>query len=1040
MLPYRIIVLGSVLFFIINNTYSQSFNNLKFRTYGLREGLPFNRISSVGKDSSGFIWVSTEEGVCRFDGVRFEYFKSGDETPYKLRSSGQYFIASDNHKRLWIGGDNGLAWYNAAQNRFEYPQFKGYSDSIPIQRFWFDKKNTLWAFSNDQLIAINTNTLNLDTMPAHFRGCFDVYGDSKGRIWATGVGGKLMQYNIQTKQMTVQKVPFESLDIFEDSKGWIWFTGGKLFGLNPQTQVIEGFLPEKMPDSEIFMTRHLSTFPHFTADSILWVTTLNHGIVLFNLNTHKFLERFIKKDPLLLSSLPGNRLRYLFDDGKNLWIAPFSGGLTKLDMQDQDFGSVRLTFQEEQNAPEITTICEDTRNKDIWWAGTRGGGLIQYNYLDKKVLNRYLTPNAATYQSTAEVNDICIDNTGKLWIATEGGVFYIENNVLKPKNIPVTAKSIRRMSKGLNDNIWLLNQENLLLLNTKTGIIKPFPIPDFLKNKLQLPTLIDAEEDKNGIVWLATFKGLIQFTPQTANWQLLSPFEQDAHDTNSWTTDIEKDQNGNLWMSTFEGLIYYNIDKKAFKLYTEKEGIPPVIITQVFTDAAGGVWAFTQYGVYFKENISPIFKKMEINNGFSNDDYKGVVRNIHRLNGKFFFIKEGMNLSFDPLKVNQNTGLATPLIRYFMVKNQAYPFDNQQVTNTYLTLPYHQNFVLFDYTAINYTQSESLHFKYILEGFGKDTTFANTIRTANYTNLPSGKYIFKLWAANSAGLWNSTPSVFHLKINAPWWEAWWFRLLAFLSFILLVRWWYKSQAQKAKARADEKEREAMFKQREAELRHEVSEVKLAALSAQMNPHFVFNCLNSINNYIVMNDADNASHYLGMFSKLIRRVLDSSRTEYVNLETELETLRLYIELESMRFGKKFDYDINITEGVDVAAIVVPPLLIQPYIENAIWHGMMHKKDGHGRLNVHVGLEDTGKKEEKVVITIEDNGVGRNQAALIKSKAANQHKSHGMNVNHERLGVINELYHLDAHVRIHDLMAENGESLGTKVVLRMNTQLN
>jgi LytS/YehU family sensor histidine kinase len=184
---------------------------------------------------------------------------------------------------------------------------------------------------------------------------------------------------------------------------------------------------------------------------------------------------------------------------------------------------------------------------------------------------------------------------------------------------------------------------------------------------------------------------------------------------------------------------------------------------------------------------------------------------------------------------------------------------------------------------------------------------------------------------------------------------------------------------------------------------------------------------------VMNDPNNASHYLGMFSKLIRGVLDASRAEYVSLEEELEILRIYIELESMRFGKRFDYEIRIAPDLDTVRSVLPPMLIQPYVENAIWHGLMHKED-RGKL-----LLTAGREKEELVVGIEDDGVGRKRAAELKSKTANQHKSHGMTVTHERLGIINDLYRLNARVKIYDLSDEKGQAMGTRVVLRLKMEV-
>jgi LytS/YehU family sensor histidine kinase len=193
----------------------------------------------------------------------------------------------------------------------------------------------------------------------------------------------------------------------------------------------------------------------------------------------------------------------------------------------------------------------------------------------------------------------------------------------------------------------------------------------------------------------------------------------------------------------------------------------------------------------------------------------------------------------------------------------------------------------------------------------------------------------------------------------------------------------------------------------------------------MNPHFVFNCLSSINRFILVNQPDEASAYLTKFSRLIRLILDNSRTETVPLNKELEALQLYVEMEQMRFTDHFEYRLEVTDGVQTEHVEVPPLLIQPFVENAIWHGLMHKK-APGLLQVRVFYE--GKK---LCVEVEDNGIGRQRAMELKSRSATVNKSLGMRVTAERLEVINQLYGTNAEVTTVDLKDENGEAIGTRV---------
>jgi LytS/YehU family sensor histidine kinase len=217
-----------------------------------------------------------------------------------------------------------------------------------------------------------------------------------------------------------------------------------------------------------------------------------------------------------------------------------------------------------------------------------------------------------------------------------------------------------------------------------------------------------------------------------------------------------------------------------------------------------------------------------------------------------------------------------------------------------------------------------------------------------------------------------------------------------------------------------------------ENKQRLSEVEMKALRAQMNPHFLFNSLNSINNFILKNDADNASAYLTRFARLVRLILDNSRHEWVSLEQELQALKLYIELEQLRFDQTFRYYIQVGAGVDVNHCQIPPMMLQPYVENAIWHGLLHRNTEGGILLINLALDG----RDQLKITIEDNGVGRKASALRKSQQRSMHKqSHGMQITSERLDTINAVYQIDARSSIDDLYDATGRAAGTRVVLTM-----
>ncbi|MVM28456.1 hypothetical protein GO755_00325 [Spirosoma sp. HMF4905] len=209
-----------------------------------------------------------------------------------------------------------------------------------------------------------------------------------------------------------------------------------------------------------------------------------------------------------------------------------------------------------------------------------------------------------------------------------------------------------------------------------------------------------------------------------------------------------------------------------------------------------------------------------------------------------------------------------------------------------------------------------------------------------------------------------------------------------------------------------------------------AEAEMAGLRSQMNPHFIFNCLNSIKLYAIENESEKASEYLTKFSRLIRMVLENSRSERVTLQNELETLRLYMDMEAMRFKQKLSFRIDVAPDVDARFLEIPPLLIQPYVENAIWHGLMHKPTG-GTVHVKATLP----QETLLQLTITDDGVGRARSAELKSKSASHRKSFGLKMTSERISLVNQIYQTQTQAQIMDLVDSFGEPCGTKVILEI-----
>ena len=219
------------------------------------------------------------------------------------------------------------------------------------------------------------------------------------------------------------------------------------------------------------------------------------------------------------------------------------------------------------------------------------------------------------------------------------------------------------------------------------------------------------------------------------------------------------------------------------------------------------------------------------------------------------------------------------------------------------------------------------------------------------------------------------------------------------------------------------------------LLHDTAEIELQALRAQMNPHFIFNCLNSINRFIMKNEPRIASDYLTQFSRLIRFVLNNSKKSWVPLEDEIDMLKLYLDMERLRFKNAFSYQLICDEAIDPLTMFVPPLLLQPFVENAIWHGLMHKKE-NGLVTISFRLE-----HDILHCTIIDNGVGRSAAAAAGSKSSQSHKSMGIQIARERLALINgNMEDEKVAFYIEDMFDNAGLPAGTKVNLKIRFRRN
>jgi two-component sensor histidine kinase len=456
-------------------------------------------------------------------------------------------------------------------------------------------------------------------------------------------------------------------------------------------------------------------------------------------------------------------------------------------------------------------------------------------------------------------------------------------------------------------------------------------------------------------------------------------------------------------------------------------------------DSAGYIW-FDNYlnKICRLDTASGIITVLTEADGYEEQAYGSGSSAAKDARGNLYFGDAGYNdftIGLDRIYPERYSSAAGVYLRSLDINQKPFSLSTGLNNLEELSLNYDQNSINFETGIIDYYARGKGHIRYKLEENGKDVNwqYGPAYYTIRYEGLQPGKYKLTLQASNVGNEFNSPIKILFINISPAFWNTWWFRTIVAVFilgvFYLVVR--YRTQ-QKFKLQLERTGKEkqiAELGQKTAELQQQKVEIEMQALRAQMNPHFIFNSLNSINRFILQNDRAQASEYLTKFSKLVRMILQNSQASLITLESELESLDLYLNLESLRFNYHFDYNITVPKDLDKEVLQVPPLILQPYVENAIWHGLMHKEE-KGHLDI-----DISEKDDQLFLKIRDDGVGREKAKTMASKSATKHKSMGLRITENRIAILQKNGLKESPVTIHDLVNHDGTAAGTEVVIKM-----
>lgn len=997
----------SAFLFVFLLALSSKGQQYNFRNYSVADGLAQSQVYAMCEDERGYLWMGTQGGgLSCFDGEIFHNYSEDDS----LISSFIYSLASDGKGNIWIGTGSGIC-------RFDGTKFYRLSDSLnssSTNALHVAKDGRLWAATSTGLYVFKDNKSQAvyNKKTGYPSDRFNsVYEDKDGTIWAGGenyvlkINGTYVKIYKQKDGLPITRITAITRD--GNNRLWCASQGNGLFYFNDTSHFYKFTVENGLSNN---------TVQCMTTDQQgrLWVGTSSGVTRIDGKEVKVFSER---------EGLCSNTVMSLIEDSfGNIWFGTGGGGVCRLD------GERFIHFNEksgDMGTWVYSVFCDRKGNR---WFGTSSGGVTEY---DGTYYTNYYEGAGFT---SAKIKAIGEDTSGALWFGTQGeGAFRYQNGSFKHF----------QKSDGMSGsfiNAFLTDSMNREWMATADGGISIYdPRTEKLervgkKQGLTQSRITCLVMDGDGNIWAGSYgNGIYLMEYDSSGTRVKTNFTLGKNDlAGNYLRSATCDRYGNVWFGTTKGICRF--DGEHFKNFKKTEGLASNNIYLLIADHAGNLWSGTEKGldkiVYDASgNISSI-KHYGKGEGFIGIETSSNAACLDTSTGVWFGTINGASV-YHP--ENDFVSQEPPLVHLTGIRLFFEPLQNTSYWNApknkkwfpipdSLVLPYSENSLRFEFTGIDLKNPEGVRFKWMLIGFDKTWTPENTERQATYSNLPPNDYVLVLQARNSDGFWSDMQR-FSFRITPPIWATWPFRIVAAAIVLLIIALIFSWRVRLIK-------RKTKMQVEKVTLEKHVLELEQKALRLQMNPHFIFNALQSIQGFIARNDSAEARRYLAKFGKLMRLTLENSRQSYTSIAQEAESLEYYLGLEALCHGNRFTYSIETDERIDPEATFIPVMLIQPFVENAVLHGMKHLGENVGNIDIRFLLD--GKS---ILCEIEDNGVGRKKAAEFEADTKKDHKSAALEITRERLAQVNEKGKPESKLEIIDLHNSDGSAAGTKVVIRI-----
>ena len=933
--------------FILMMGFASHSQKYSFVAYSTEEGLPQSQVTAIGQGNEGYLWVGTLGGLAQFNGKEFITFSSHDG----LWNNRVHFISSIDDV-LWVGHDGGISLIK--NKKIKSFGFTGDDQSRKVSAIVkFNKRilvctaeGGLFEFKDDKLVKILVTNQDIDRIRSAYV--------HKNELYLATRGGVLKTIDLSNFNLIPELEATSFYGVTGDDKQLVFARrSGAIICMDLKTKEFKTY------DLDTLIVKGC----YLDKDEQIWVNAVE-GIVR------------IKKDgeTLLLNQtngLPVNKTSCFFQDNtSNIWVGSKGKGI---------FRFPGLSFQYfDQSTGFLSDLFLNgfQKNNGDFYFGTFDKGIVKKDKSGR--ISRFETGEEFVWASVQNVN-------GLDWFGCEGSLLSLDANdkvTTYKDHDGLPGEKIASFYRIDDQSMYISGNKGVVLYNkgtfTKMGT----------RDSEYLGTVRDIEI-VDGVIYCVSNLGL--FVYRNNNFH-------PVNDVKSLLYSIEADIYGNLWLGAEEGLFLLKNGKVSQVKLLEDD--PGSNFINFINHRDKVLYVGTNNGLFVVSNLNG---KIQYTRYGIGDGIPDLETNLNSgffdLKGDFWFGTASGLVSFQ--KDVERLKPSRPRVNLVSILMNYQKFDYNQYSDDLdedgfpkkMTFPYSKNSLIFKLDGVSLVHHRELKYQFWLVGLNDYWSPLSDVPTFTFANLADGDYILKMRAVDIDGR-ISEEIIIPFVINAAFYKTWWSILICIIvsgAIILLI---FRLRLRRVNE-LNEQEK-LMFKSKLLSLEQK-------SVNASMNRHFIFNALNSIQYFINTQDRLSANKYLTNFAQLIRKNLDTATTDHntISLEEEIARLKLYLSLESMRFQGRFEYEIT-TEDIDLESIMIPAMIMQPFIENSIIHGILPDEDIKGLISINMKVINN-----ILEITIDDNGIGVNQSISRKSRFDGDHRSQGMEITLNRIDLIRKV---------------------------------